>query len=174
MATNNYGYTQYNDMINPPSFGNPYGTGYDSYSSGFISKPGSSKGVYPSYAPKSAQARQTQSRAQSFLDSDNPFMDYLELRPETAYYSSQAGRDFAGRSPTARGFYERNFGNIYNQYLGKLGEQIRGLQPGEKPTLRWTDYLEQDPFTARFTSMPPTARGQYTGSYAPATRRIYF
>ena len=107
----------------------------------------------------------------NYLSSDNAFGDFLEYKPEAAYYSSPKGTAFGGGSPAAQQFYERSFGDIYNQYLGKLGSQIRS---GEAPTLKWTEYLEQDPFTDRYTALPPSQRCSYTGAYSPTTRRIFF
>ena len=46
------------------------------------------------------------------------------------------------------------------------------------PTMRFADFLENDPFTKRYTSMTPEMRGQYgsqgTRTSAPSTRFIYF
>ena len=109
----------------------------------------------------------------NYLSSDNAFGDFLEYKPEAAYYSSGKGQAFGGGSPAAQKFYERSFGDIYNQWLGHLGGMIRR---GEDPqTSRWSDWLESaKPFTARYTSQTPEMRGAYTGSYAPRTRQIYF
>lgn len=108
---------------------------------------------------------------------DNSFAGFLEERPQVAYYSSPTGMAFGGRSPASQKFFERSFGDIYNQYLGELGSQIRDYSSGktkDTPSLTFTEYLKRDPFTDRYTAMPPTARGSFTGSYAPQTRRIFY
>lgn len=115
---------------------------------------------------------------------DNSFAGFLEERPQVAYYSSPTGMAFGGRSPASQKFFERSFGDIYNQYLGELGSQIRDYssvdsETGKRkredaPSLTFTEYLKQDPFTSRYTAMPPAARGSFTGAYAPQTRRIFY
>ena len=107
----------------------------------------------------------------NYLSSDNAFGDFLEYKPEVAYYSSIKGGQFADQSPAQQQYYEKSFGDVYNQYLGKLGSQIRD---GEAPSLKWTEYLEQDPFTERYTALPPSQKGSFTGAYSPTTRRIFF
>ena len=108
----------------------------------------------------------------------NPFNQYtgdmLEYKPELAYYSSPAGKTF-GKSPSRRQYFQRSFGDIYNQYLGALGSQIRG---GGAPEMKFQDFLESDPFTKRYTSMTPEMRGAFGSerarTSAPSTRFIYF
>ena len=109
---------------------------------------------------------------------NNPFNQYtgdmLEYKPELAYFSSPAGKTFA-KAPARRQFFQRSFGDIYNQYLGALGSQIRG---GGAPEMRFQDFLESDPFTKRYTSMTPEMRGTFGSerarTSAPSTRFIYF
>jgi hypothetical protein len=109
---------------------------------------------------------------------NNPFNQYtgdmLEYKPELAYFSSPAGKTFA-KAPARRQFFQRSFGDIYNQYLGALGSQIRG---GGAPEMKFQDFLESDPFTKRYTSMTPEMRGSFgsqgTRTSAPSTRFIYF
>jgi len=57
---------------------------------------------------------------------NNPFNQYtgdmLEYKPELAYFSSPAGKTFA-KAPARRQFFQRSFGDIYNQYLnGEIGD----------------------------------------------------
>ena len=70
----------------------------------------------------------------------NPWSDLLEQVPEAAYYSSPAGQSFASGSPRQRSYFENQFSNIYNAYLGALGSQIR---EGGMPEMRFQDYLEK-------------------------------
>ena len=109
---------------------------------------------------------------------NNPFNQYtgdmLEYTPELAYFSSPAGKTFA-KAPARKQYFQRSFGDIYNQYLGELGSQIRG---GGAPTMKFADFLENDPFTKQYGSMTPEMRGQYgsqgTRTSAPSKRFIYF
>ena len=59
---------------------------------------------------------------------------YLEAEPASAYYSYSGEWD----SPRQGGYYQNQFTDIYNDYLGQLGSQVRG---GGAPTNQWTDYL---------------------------------
>ena len=108
------------------------------------------------------------------------WIGFLDYSPEAAYYSSPMGQEFAGTTPTAQRYYEKSFSDMYNQWLGELGKRVRG---GEDPfSLPFRSYLDPEegdnPFTSRYTqtykSLAPSARGSYTGAYAPRTRQIYF
>tara|TARA_R100000306_G_C4349725_1_gene129472 strand:- start:340 stop:717 length:378 start_codon:yes stop_codon:yes gene_type:complete len=109
----------------------------------------------------------------------NEFADFLSdpSSAQHAYYSSRSGADFAGQSPASQRYFERSFGDIYNQYLGKLHTQTRDYTEGkrkDKPSLSWMEYLSKDPFTERYTALPPSAKGTFSGAYSPTTRRIFF
>lgn len=68
----------------------------------------------------------------------NPWAGFLEEEPKTGYFSY--GDRFAGPSGSQRqgNFFQNQFNNIYDLYLGRLGTQIRqGLAPTEK----WNDFL---------------------------------
>ena len=85
---------------------------------------------------------------------NNPFVDYtggtpassvrdmLEYKPSLAYYSSPTAQKFTrkGTAPARQQFFQRSFGDIYNEYLGKLGTQIRDT--GAPPTKRFEDFLK--------------------------------
>ena len=109
----------------------------------------------------------------------SPFLEFLETQPAAAYYSSPGGMAFmAGMSPAAyqaipmdARAYENQFQNVYNDYLGALGTQIRG---GVAPTLRFTDYLEQNPFTERYAALTPQQAGRSVSRFSPSMRQIYF
>ena len=109
----------------------------------------------------------------------NPWSDLLEQVPVAAYYSSPAGQSFASGSPRQRSYFENQFSNIYNAYLGALGSQIR---EGGMPEMRFQDYLENvNPyqgnslFQARYGSLTPNQRGDYSAiNLAPRTRFMYY
>ena len=112
------------------------------------------------------------------FDITNPFSNILEELPQAAYYSSPAGQSFAKQSPKQRSFFENQFQNIYNSYLGALGAQIR---EGGLPTLQLQDYLETtnpytgtDLFSSRYQAQTPAQRGDYTSYIAPRTRFMYY
>ena len=109
--------------------------------------------------------------ATNYWGNNNPFMDYLEYEPTAAYYSSPRGTSFSGGSPGRRRYYQNQFQDVYNEFLGALGSQIR---QGGEPTMRWTDYLESYPFTERYAALPPQQAGRTTARFNPSTRHIYF
>mgnify|MGYP004453707231 FL=1 len=107
----------------------------------------------------------------NFLGINNPFLGYLESEPAAAYYSSPRGSAFMGTAPARREYYQDQYQNVYNEFLGALGSQIRG---GGVPTMKWTDYLEDYPFTERYAALSPTQAGRGTRQFSPRTRQLYY
>jgi len=116
----------------------------------------------------------------------NAFSDFLEERPDIAYYSFQ---DQLARTPSQQRFFENQFQNIQNQYLGQLGRQLRA---GNLPRRRFTDFLTDygrpairggmdtvydvgpTPFQQAYYRSSPSRRGMYPSQFAPRTRFIPF
>jgi hypothetical protein len=97
------------------------------------------------------------------------FGSFLEDVPEAAYYS--AAPFTGGMSPAQRQYWSGQFGNIQNQYMGALGQQMRR---GEMPTLQFTDFLENLPWTERYTALSPRLRpGSGTTRFNPGVRRYF-
>lgn len=100
-----------------------------------------------------------------------PFLDLLEGDPQAAYYSMPG---MFGTSPRQRRYFQNQFRDIHNQYLGQLGSQLRA---GVMPTQRFTEFLEQpsDPdfFRRQYMSQTPTTRGATTQRFAPPTRFMF-
>jgi len=123
----------------------------------------------------------------------NPFRSYLEDVPQAAYFSfqDQFGQTPRGvTSPGQRQYFQNQFQNIHNRFMGQLGQQLRR---GEAPTRQFTDFLSerlpQDrrtegvpiaptrpiPFAERFASLPPALRGDYSASrLSPRGRFLFF
>lgn len=80
----------------------------------------------------------------SFNPSVNPFADFLEETPEAAYYSYI---NPSGRTPRYRNYWERQFSNIYNRYLGTLGTRARA---GKTPTGSFNQFLSDFDFPATY------------------------
>jgi hypothetical protein len=102
---------------------------------------------------------------------NNPFIDYLEFEPRAAYYSSPASRQFTQGGEGQRRYFQNQFQDVYNEFLGALGSQIRS---GQAPTMRWADYLDTVPFTERYAGLSPEQAGRSRRRYSPSTRQIYF
>ena len=102
---------------------------------------------------------------------DNPYDDWMEQNPRVPYFSFQKQWGGEQASPNQRRFYQNSFGDVYDEYLGRLGQQIRG---GGAPTERFSSFLEQYPFTERYTQMPPEATGRgNTSRFAPRAKYAF-
>ena len=107
----------------------------------------------------------------NYYGSNNSFADFLTDYPQAAYYSSPRGTAFSGQSANTQKYYQNQFQNVYNEFLGALAQQGRG---GQDLTLRFADYLETTPFTERYAALPPQIAGRTTRQFGPGTRQIYF
>jgi hypothetical protein len=76
-----------------------------------------------------------------------------------------------GQAPTQRRFFQGQFQNIFNQFLGGLGQQI---QQGESPTNTFSDFMENYNFGQQFGQLPPSVRGATTSRFAPSARFLNF
>lgn len=89
------------------------------------------------------------------MPADNPFAGFFTDYPEAAYFS------YANqwRTPNMRRYFQNQFSNIQNQYMGALGSQIRS---GGDPTLQFTDFLSKFPWEQQYgqenTSLWNTSR----------------
>ena len=107
---------------------------------------------------------------QDFLSgSGNWYQLLLSEMPLEQYYSSPAGMDFGGRSPRRQRYFDQSYQDIYQDYMG---ETCRALREGTAPTT-FMQFLETDPWTRRYTSLPQSARGTTGLAYNPRTRFLY-
>ena len=93
----------------------------------------------------------------------------LEQFEHAQYYSSPAGRAFAGRSPRRQRDFQDAYQDVLQDYFGQAGTAMRG---GQAPT-SFMEYLETNPWTKRYTSLPQTARGATGMAANPRTRFLY-
>ena len=115
------------------------------------------------------------------MANDNPYSGYLDgsswgnlllqQMPQATYYSSPTGMSFGQQSPRQQRYFQQNFQDTYNQYLGALGQQLRGGGTGD---LTFQDYLATDPWTSRYAQLPQSTRGVNTGMYSPRTRFLFY
>jgi len=92
----------------------------------------------------------------------------LREEPETEYFSFQ---NQFGQAPTQKRFFQGQFQNIFNQFLGGLGQQIKR---GEEPTNTFSDFMENYNFGQQFGQLPPSVRGATTSRFAPTSRFLNF
>ena len=95
----------------------------------------------------------------------------LAQDPEATFYSVQ---DQFGGTPAQRKYYQGEFRNIFNQYLGGLSQQMRGAGPGTVPTGNFSDFMSDYDFSGRYAALPPSIRGATTSRFAPPARFLNF
>jgi len=77
----------------------------------------------------------------------------------------------SGFSPAAQRYWTGQYGNVMNQFMGEAGRRMRS---GQDPTsLSFMDFLEEYPWTQRYTSLSPRLRSGSTTRFNPATRYMY-
>lgn len=109
-------------------------------------------------------------------NSSSPFLsDLLEDFPAATYYSFQnrAGRpgSIPGGSAMEQQAFRNQYSDVFNQYQGAVGSQIRG---GGMPTLRFGQFLEDYPFAERLGATPPSIRGLGgTTRFTPQTQFLF-
>ena len=87
------------------------------------------------------------------------FSDFLETQPQALYQSFLT--DPAARMPSGmKRYYQNQFSNIQNEYIGQLARQMR---QGELPTRTFQDYLSKDVFTRPEQADPMSRMGRFTG-----------
>ena len=101
--------------------------------------------------------------------SPNWWQQVLEQSEPSMYYSSPAGRGFAAGSPRRRRFFGDEYQDILQDYYGAAGTSMR---QGNAPT-SFMDFLETDPWTARYSSLPQSARGVTGMASNPRTRFLF-
>ena len=75
-----------------------------------------------------------------------------------------------GSSPGSRRYFQGQFQNIYDEFLGKQG---RALQGGQMPAQNFQQFLQAFPFTQRYSALPPEMTGRTLGSFAPRVQYSY-
>jgi hypothetical protein len=116
------------------------------------------------------------------MPEDSFWQDYFSggYEPEAAYYSSTpfgtgatAASPFGGGfAPAAQQYWSGQYGNVMNQFKGAAGRRMRA---GEDPlTTNFVDFLEQYPWTQRYSALSPRQRpGGGTARFSPAARYMY-
>ena len=102
------------------------------------------------------------------FDIDPWALAQLESTPEMAYFSSAP---FQGQtSPAQRQYWSGQYGDIANEYMGAWGA---GLRSGTE-TPSFTQFLQDMPWTERYTALSPRLRGGDSFSrFSPQTRYAY-
>ena len=99
-----------------------------------------------------------------------PFEDFLE-ESDVGLRANFFSRPGTRGTPTRSRFFEDQFQTVQNEFLGRLGAQIRG---GEAPSLTFGNFLDDFGFDNFFASQPPAFRGQFPSRFNPRTRHLFF
>lgn len=98
----------------------------------------------------------------------NLWFDFLNERPELAYYG-QLREQRRNLTPNQQEYFNRGYGPVWDAYQGALGQQ---LYRGQEPTLRFTEYLQANPFSDQWAQLPSDVRGAGRNAFVPQTRWI--
>ena len=135
------------------------------------------------------------------INQENPdlrgFLDILEEYVPDAVFESF--RPKTG-SPASQRFFQNSFNDIFNEYTGGLISQFSQAQSDNpliftdtgqfrlrptsspknlqaflenNPQELFSNFLQEFPFTARFSNLTPTQRGFNPAKYAPTTRAFF-
>jgi hypothetical protein len=86
-----------------------------------------------------------------------------------AYYTSPTGRAFGRQSPRRSRYFSNAYEDIWKDYLGATGTgQLEGQAP-----VSFMEFLEGNPWTARYANLPQIARGATGRAANPRTRFLY-
>ena len=85
------------------------------------------------------------------------------------YYSSPRGMQFGARSPRQRRYFQDSYQDVLKDYFQESGSAMR---QGRAPA-SFMDYLETDPWTKRYSSLPQAARGVTGMAASPRTRFLF-
>ena len=107
----------------------------------------------------------------------NTFQDFtpdwwrsvLESFEPAQYYSSPAGLGFATGSPRRRRFFEGSYPDVLKDFYQTAGTSMRA---GQEPAT-FQEFLETNPWTARYGRLPQAARGTSGIMANPRTRFLF-
>ena len=95
---------------------------------------------------------------------ENPWQFWAEENWPAAYggfLQKQKG------TPSFLDYWKGQQGNVWNQYMGQLGQMALG---GQAPSLNFTDYLEDYPWLKNWQALSPSQRGEYPSQYMSSLR----
>jgi hypothetical protein len=98
--------------------------------------------------------------------------DILESDPRLAFFGSEGVQDQFSRSASRKNFFQDQFANVHNQFLGSLGSQLR---QGELPTQGFSEFLGGFDFNKSFLDQPSAFRSPIGGEARlnPRSRSLF-
>jgi len=95
------------------------------------------------------------------------FPDFLNEVPESAFFS-RIGQ--FSDSPRRQNFFQNQFPNVENQFIGAIGSQFR---TGQAPSLKFDDFLNDFDFDRLFRDQSRFQRGRTSNLFNPSTRFLF-
>ena len=89
----------------------------------------------------------------------NPWAGFLEDNPDVLYGGYLSG--LKNPSNSFLDYWTKNYGNVYNKYLGALGGQALS---GNAPSMNFSDYLNSFNFNKQYNLLSPQSKGFYQPS----------
>jgi len=99
----------------------------------------------------------------------NWWSEVLKEYEPAQYYSSPAGMAFGRQSPRRSRYFSNAYEDILKDYWGAAGTAMRA----DQAPATFMEFLEGNPWTARYASFPQTARGVTGLATNPRTRFLY-
>ena len=99
---------------------------------------------------------------------NNMWQDWLTAEPRAGYFGELANKRF---SPTQSSYWGSQYGNIYNRFLGQLGQTAMG---GGKPTQTFGVFLNKYPWQQKWGELPRWQRGYRESAFSPSMRWLLY
>ena len=99
---------------------------------------------------------------------ENIWQDWLAATPEASYFGVLANRRF---TPAQSSYWGGQYGNIYNRFLGQLGQTAMG---GRMPTQTFGGFLGQYPWQQQWMNLPRWQRGFRESAFSPSMRWLIY
>lgn len=93
-------------------------------------------------------------------NSNNPWQWYLEDYPSALY-----GAMIPQGTPSFQNYWQRQLSKVTGEYETGLGRQAMAGQP---PSLFFSDFLQNYPWTENWYNMSPSQRGVNLGALSPS------
>ena len=93
------------------------------------------------------------------MPNDNVWQYWLEDYPSALY-----GAMIPQGTPSFQDYWQRQLSKVSGEYEGALGKMALAGQP---PSLSFTNFLQNYPWTQRWYGMSPSERGISLGSLSP-------
>jgi len=93
-------------------------------------------------------------------------------QPALSFFGSTGVQDQFAKSASRKNFFQDQFNNIHNQFLGTLGSQLR---QGELPQQSFSEFLEGFDFNRSFLDQPSAFRAPIGGESRlnPTSRSLF-